>query len=384
MDSGSLQTRLIHAGRRFIEGAVTTPIFQSATYQMGQQSRYADVKYVRLNNSPNHDLLADRLASVCEGEAALVTASGMSAIATAVFSTLQAGDHLLAQSTLYGGTATLLGHEAARMGISITMIDAQHPEQWRAALQDNTRMFYVESISNPLMSIGDLPAVIRFSREHSLRSVIDNTFGSPVNFRPLSMGFDMVVHSATKYLNGHSDIAAGVIAGDAEGLAAARAHLNHFGASLDPHSCFLLERGLKTLALRVRQQNENAMALAEMLVAHPSVARVFYPGLSDSMGHKIAQAHFDGFGGMLAFEMVEAGAAERWVRAVELAVHAPSLGGLETLVVRPAKSSHLGMTPEERAAAGISDELIRISVGVEGIEDLKADFQRAFDANEKS
>ncbi|MEL6343984.1 MAG: aminotransferase class I/II-fold pyridoxal phosphate-dependent enzyme [Myxococcota bacterium] len=354
---------------------MTVPVFQSATYEMGPSQRYGDVRYVRLNNSPNHIVLADRLAAVCEAEDAVVTASGMSAIATALLSILQSGDHLLAQSTLYGGTVALLDQEMPRQGILHSLIDIARPETWADAVQDNTRLIYVEAIANPRMSIGELDAVVDFARARGLVTVIDNTFASPFNFRPLSIGFDVEVHSATKYLNGHSDVAAGVIAGSRQRIAAARSHLNHFGASLDPHACFLLERGLKTLGLRMRQHNENAAALAEMLHHHPNVREVFYPGLPSTPGHPVARRRFDGFSGMLAFLPTQP--AEDVIGKLSMATHAPSLGGLETLVVQPAKSSHLGLTPAQRVAAGIADDLIRVSVGCEDSDDILNDFLAA-------
>ena len=378
--SHGLSTRLIHAGSVRIEGAVTTPTFSSATYTMptgAADDRYEDVRYVRLSNSPSHRVLRARLASAEGAADAAVTASGMAAISTALLAHLSAGDHLLAGSTLYGGTATLLTGLVARLGITVTFIDVDRPDTWAAALRPRTRLLYLEAIANPRMTVGALPEAAAFARQHGLLSVVDSTFATPVNFRPLEHGFDLVLHSATKYLNGHSDLAAGVIAGSAALLEPVHGALAHLGGCLDPHACTMLERGLKTLTLRMRQHNANAAALAAVLAAHPAVEAVLYPGLPSSPGHAVAAALFDGFGGMLALTLAEGVDPITFLDRLELAAHAPSLGGVETLVVRPAASSHLGMTPEERAAAGISDGLIRVSVGIEDAADITADFSQA-------
>ena len=372
-----LDTLLIHAGQRSIDGAVITPIFQSATYEMGDETDYGALRYLRLNNTPNQAALGMKLAAIMGTEAALVTASGMAAITAALLSHLAAGEHALVQSTVYGGTATFLTRDAPRMGINTTFVDAGTPDAWEAALRPETRVFYVESIANPLLSVGQLPAVVSFARKHGLITIIDNTFPSPVNFQPAALGFDLVVHSATKYLNGHSDIVAGVVAGSQERVEGARQLLNHLGGSLDPNSCFLLERGLKTLGLRVRQHNHSAMALAQLLDTHPAIAQVHYPGLPHSSGHAVAAELFSGFGGMVAFTLRDTTLADALIARLTLPVHAPSLGGVESLIVRPARSTHLGMTAAERAAAGISDTLIRLSVGLEDVDDLCADFLQA-------
>ncbi len=235
----------------------------------------------------------------------------------------------------------------------------------------------METISNPLMEVGDLEAVAGFARSHGLISVIDNTFATPVGFRPREHGFDLVVHSATKYLNGHSDIGAGVVIGSAEHVDRVRHLQLHFGGVLDPHACFLFERGLKTLALRVGRQNDNALALARFLDGRPEVRAVRYPGLPSDPGHAVASRLFDGYGGMLSFYADSAARAERFVERVRIPLHAASLGCVETLVVRPSRSSHLGMTAEERAKLGITDDLIRVSVGIENVDELIEDFSRA-------
>jgi cystathionine beta-lyase/cystathionine gamma-synthase len=358
---------------------VVTPIFQSANYLMAGETDYGSVRYVRLGNSPSHEALQSRLAAVEEAEAALVTASGMAAITSTVLTFASAGDHLLTQRTLYGGTQSFLYRDAARLGIGYTAIDPSDPDSWQGALQPTTRLVLVESISNPLMEVGDLRALIEFSRRNDLLTVIDNTFATPVNFRPLELGFDLVVHSATKYLAGHSDIAAGVVAGGQVKIDRVREVAGHLGGCLDPHACFLLERGLKTLVLRVERQSGNAMKLARFFAGHPCARRVNYPGLAGAPGHEHARELFSGFGGMLSVFLEDAARAERMLAKMTVALHAASLGGVETLAVRPSHSSHLGQTQEERERLGITDELVRISVGIEGVEDLIADFEQALE-----
>ena len=378
----TLDTNLVHAGRPHpsVEGAVVTPIFQSANYEMGDEATYDAVRYIRLSNSPNHHVLQARLAVAESAEAALVTASGMAAISTAILSHVQAGEHVLTQRTLYGGTQSFLHQDASRLGISHTSIELADPagaRSWELALTSQTRLIYVESISNPLMEVGDLEAVVAFAREHGLVTVIDNTFATPVNFRPLELGFDLVVHSATKYLNGHSDLVAGAVIGSMTAVDRVRHLLLHLGGSLDPNTCFLLERGLKTLALRVQRQNETAARLARFLEQQPAVRQVNYPGLVSNPGYRYAARLFSGFGGMLSIYLEDARLAERFLERLTLPIHAASLGGVESLVVRPARSSHLGLEQDERDRLGISDDLIRVSVGIEDADELIADFDQA-------
>lgn len=380
IENGKLDTKLIHAGEPEprIAGAVAMPIFQSAMFEYGGETKYHDITYIRLNNTPNHLVLQQKLAALENAEAALVAGSGMAAITTALLTVLSAGDHLLVQSCLYGGTHDFVTRDLKSFGISYDFIDGNCPETWDAKVKPNTKAIYVETMSNPLLEIPDLEAVVRFAREHNLVSLIDNTFASPVNFRPPEHGFDLSLHSATKYLNGHSDIVAGVVIGRADLVEQVKHRLDHLGGSLDPHACFLLHRGVKTLGVRVRFQNQSALAVARFLESHPRVLRVNYPGLESHPQHQRARRLFDGFGGMLSFELdggVEA--AERLMKNLRLPISAPSLGGVETLVTRPATTSHSGMSPEDRRRLGITDSLIRVSIGIEATEDLLADFEQA-------
>ena len=354
------------------------PIFQSAMFESAGERRYDDIRYIRLNNTPNHIALAEKLAQLENAESALVTSSGMAAISTTLLTLLSNGDHLLAQNCLYGGTHDFVTKDLEKFGISYDFIDGNDPESWEKKLKPRTRAVYVETISNPLMSVPDLEAIVEFAKSHKLVSVVDNTFASPVNFRPPEFGFDLSLHSATKYLNGHSDIVAGAVIGSRVLVERVTHRLNHLGGSLDPHAAFLLHRGVKTLSIRVKHQNASALRIAQFLESHPAVAKVNYPGLENHPQHKTAQRLFDGYGGMMSFELHGGvDAAESFMHAATLPIIAPSLGGVESLVTRPAATSHSGMSVTDRQELGITDRLIRFSVGIEGTDDLIADFEHA-------
>ncbi|TNE89091.1 MAG: PLP-dependent transferase [Deltaproteobacteria bacterium] len=377
--SRRLSTRLLHSGEPLVEGAVVPPIFQSATFAEEEGRSYDDIRYARLSNTPTHTGLHKKLAAATGYDDALVTASGMAAISAALLSVLSAGDELLAQRGLYGGTHSLFTKLFPRLGIQVHFVD-DHEEAWREALTDKTKAFYCEALTNPLLSIADLPGIAAFARENGLVSVIDNTFAGPAIFRPAELGFDLEVHSATKSLNGHSDLCAGVVAGDAAHVLEARRTLNLLGGSLDPHAAWLLERGMKTLPLRVRAASAGARKLAELLADHPEVARVYYPSLTEHPSHERCAEWFDDTGAMLAFELVGgAEAAMAVVSALEIPILAPSLGGVETLITLPAQSSHASMPAEWRRATGIADGLVRVAVGIEDPEDLAADFLQALE-----
>jgi len=375
-----IDTKLIHAGEPhpLIQGAVSIPIFQSSTFEYAGQESYHDLRYIRLNNTPNHVALHEKLAALENGEAAVVSASGMAAISTTLLALLSAGDHFLAQDCLYGGTHDLITKDLPAYGISSDFICGKDPEAWKKLLRANTKAVYVESITNPLMQVANLKAIVEFAREHRLYSIIDNTFTSPINFRPLEHGFDLSIHSCSKYLNGHSDIVAGAVIGPKELITKITHKLNHLGGTLDPHACFLLHRGIKTLAVRVRQQNASAMEIARFLESRPEVQTVHYPGLASHAQHHRARELFDGFGGMLSFELkggVEL--AERFIRNTTIPICAPSLGGVESLITRPVTTSHACLSPEECKQVGISESLIRLSVGLEATADILSDFDQA-------
>jgi cystathionine beta-lyase/cystathionine gamma-synthase len=375
-----IETKLIHSGepQPRIGGSVSMPIFQSAMFEYGGEQDYHDLQYIRLNNTPNHLAVHAKLAALENAESALVTASGMAAISTALLAVVPAGGHLLAQSALYGGTHDFLTKDFPAFGRSVDFIDADDPAGWEKHLKPDTEAIYVETMSNPLLQVPDLPAAAAFAQSHGLISLIDNTFASPFNFRPAEHGFDLSLHSCTKYLNGHSDIVAGAIIGRAALVERCKRLLDHLGGSLDPHACFLLHRGMKTLAVRMEYQNRSTRALAEFLAAHPGISQVNYPGLVSHPQHERARKLFQGFGGVLSFE-AEGGlaAAETFIRKARLPIQAPSLGGVETLMTRPSTTSHSGMSREDRTCLGVTDSLIRISVGLEATDDLIEDFAQA-------
>ena len=381
-ENQSFETKLIHAGepKPRIDGAINVPIFQSSTYEYAGEGSYHDVRYLRLSNTPNHLALHKKLAALEGAEAALVTSSGMSAITTALLTFLKAGDHLLAHNTLYGGTANFVNNELPRYGIERDLIDATNPSDWESKLKPNTKVIYVETITNPIMDIPELGKIVEFAKTHELISMIDNTFASPVLYCPVVQGFDLSLHSCTKYINGHSDIVAGAVIGSADYLDQVTKKLNHLGGSLDSNACFLLHRGVKTLALRMNKQCENAMLIAPFLENHPQLKKVNYPGLESNSSFERAKEHLCGFGAMLSFEIDgDVDQADQFINHLQYAIKAPSLGGVETLVTRPVTTSHALMDKAERKVAGISDTLIRYSVGIEAADDLIADLQQALE-----
>ena len=381
-ENQSFETKLIHAGepKPRIDGAINVPIFQSSTYEYAGEGSYHDVRYLRLSNTPNHLALHKKLAALEGAEAALVTSSGMSAITTALLTFLKVGDHLLAHNTLYGGTADFVNNELAGYGIERDLIDATNPSDWDSKLKPNTKVIYVETITNPIMDVPELRKIVEFAKMHALISMIDNTFASPVLYCPVVQGFDLSLHSCTKYINGHSDIVAGAVIGSATHLDLVTKNLNHLGGSLDSNACFLLHRGVKTLALRMNKQCENAMLIAPFLENHPQLKKVNYPGLESNSSFERAKEHLCGFGAMLSFEIDgDVDQADQFINHLQYAIRAPSLGGVETLVTRPVTTSHALMDKAEREVAGISDTLIRYSVGIEAADDLIADLQQALE-----
>jgi cystathionine beta-lyase/cystathionine gamma-synthase len=375
-----LETQLVHAGEPLprIAGAVEMPIFQSATYTYAGENSYDDVRYLRNNNTPSQLALHAKLAALEGAEAALVSASGMASISATLLGLLSAGDHLLAQRVLYGGTYELLTEQFPKLGLAASFIDATDPQSWAAQLRPTTRAIYVEAMTNPLLEVADLRAVVAFARTHGLVSIIDNTFATPVNFLPIAAGFDLSLHSATKYLNGHSDIVAGAVSGRRELIERIRHKANILGGALDAHAAFLFKRGLKTLALRVRFQNASTLTLARYLSAAPRVRHVYYPGLESHPQHARARELFAGCGGVLSFELQGGvAAAQDFSARVRIPAVAPSLGGVQSLLTRPATTSHAGLSAEQRRALGIVDGLLRLSVGIEATEDLLEDFEQA-------
>ncbi|MBU4425908.1 MAG: aminotransferase class I/II-fold pyridoxal phosphate-dependent enzyme [Proteobacteria bacterium] len=376
----NLETKLIHSGEPepLICGAVSMPVFQSSTFEYTGASSYNDLKYIRLNNTPNHVALHQKLAALENAEAALVTASGMAAISATILTLFSSGDHLLAQECLYGGTHDFFTKDLPKLGISFDFINGDDPDSWKGKIRPGTKAIYVETMTNPLLQVANLKEAAEFAETHGIVSIIDNTFATPINFRPPEWGFDLSLHSCTKYLNGHSDIVAGAVIGRTDLIEQITHKLNHLGGSLDPHACFLLHRGMKTLAVRMKYHNESALKIAQFLEAYPAVTKVNYPGLESHPAHQRAKELFDGFSGMLSFELKGGvDAAEHFMEKITLPIVAPSLGGVETLITRPVTTSHSSVSPEDLKKLGISDSLIRLSVGIEATEDLIEDFEQA-------
>ncbi len=368
-------TLCVHGGTYIDErtGGVNSPVFTSTAYAYPNPAN--ENVYPRYFNVPNQAVIARKVAALERGEDGLVFGSGMAAISTLLFAHLKPGDHALFQADLYGGTYHFVARELTRFGIEVAF--ARTLEEFGASVRPNTRLIYVESPSNPLLRCVDLAAIASLGRARGLLTIIDNTFASPINQTPLELGIDAVVHSGTKYLNGHSDVNAGVLVSSrAVVRKVAECAIDH-GGMLDAHSCYQLERGLKTLALRVRQQNENAGQLARFLQKHPAVAKVMYPGLPNHPDHEIAARQMRGFGGMLSFELRDPSQVDQVVGRFSLVKPALSLGGVESLVCAPSRTSHRSLSPAERHQAGISDGLLRVSAGIEDVEDLMEDFEKA-------
>ncbi|HYY94826.1 MAG TPA: aminotransferase class I/II-fold pyridoxal phosphate-dependent enzyme [Pyrinomonadaceae bacterium] len=388
-DGEGMQTRAIHAGKgENRTHAVTPPIWQTTTFSADSSEHFAEIAtatrpaefYTRYGN-PTHKEVEAVVVALEGGEAALLTSSGMGAIFTALMSALKTGDHVVAQTKHYAGTLTLLAELPRRFGVEVTLVDQTRPDAFAEAIRPNTRIIYAESPTNPLMQITDLRALAEVARARGVTTIVDNTFATPVNQRPLEFGIDVAVHSATKYLGGHSDLTAGIIVSSREFVERAWHFSLLAGSILSPFDGWLLLRGLRTLGLRVERHNANALALARFLEAHPNVERVYYPGLDSHPQHELASTQMSGFTGMLSAEL-HGGfeTAERFISSLRLATYAASLGGHETLVVHPSAMWGGYMNAEERRARGLSDSLVRISVGIEDERDLIEDFARALDS----
>jgi methionine-gamma-lyase len=376
----------IHADRSFNEtSAVSPPIWQTSTFRADTSDEFlrqateprADRFYTRYGN-PTHTQTGAVVAALERTEAAMVTASGMGAISSTILSFVGAGDHVVAQRTHYAGTASILRSMLPRMGVQVTLVDQTDTRAFEEALRPETRLIVVETPANPLLTITDLRAVSAMARERGILTMIDNTFATPINQRPAEFGIDLVLHSATKYLGGHSDLVAGVVAGPAPLVEKVWDTALLLGAVLGPFDAWLLLRGLRTLGLRVERHNTNATAVARTLEGHPAVARVNYPALDSHPQHELAKSQMTGFGGLLSFELKGGEmAVERFISALALPVRAGSLGGVESLVTSPAAMWAHTYTDEQLREAGISRGLVRLAVGLEAERDLVADVERA-------
>lgn len=377
MDYQSKSSTCVHKGtqRDQIVGGINTPIHTSSAYA------YLDVdakRYPRYFNTPNQKVVIEKVAALEKAEDGLLLSSGMAAISTALFGLVSKGDHCIFQNDIYGGTYYLVGREMERFGIEVSLVNSLDPKDFEKAIRPNTKVIYIESPSNPLLKIIDISAIAEIARKNDIKTVIDNTFASPINQRPIELGIDVVTHSGTKYLGGHSDICCGMILSTEEIIGELHKSALNFGGSLNAETCYLLERSIKTLALRVERQNENAMAMAEFLHELPEVEKVYYPGLPSHAGHAISKNQMDGYGGMLSFEL-QTEDTYRFQKSLKVILPTMSLGGIESTICSSAMTSHRKLRKEERLKAGISDGLLRLSVGIEGIEDLQMDIVQALE-----
>lgn len=377
-------TKAVHSGTQHIGDAVNTPIFQSSTYKLTDE-RYAGwaagaqhtLLYARMS-SVNSDAVAQKLTAMECGEDAETFASGMAAIATTMVALLSQGDHIVASADVYGGTYGLLTEELPRFGISTTMADMRDPASYEAAIQPNTKLLYIETLTNPVLKVCDIAAMVDVAKRNNLLIIIDNTFASPWGCQPLTMGVDLVIHSTTKYLGGHSDLIGGAVIGSKELITQIFKRKAHFGGSPDPHACYLLERGMRTLDVRMPRICENAATIAQRLESHPAIERVYHTQLESHPDYEVAQRTIPKGSGMVGF-VVKGGdaAALKFMRGLNIIYEATSLGGVESLIECPFNSSH-GAVPEDvRVAAGVVPGFVRMSIGIEDVDDLWADIEQA-------
>lgn len=355
------------------KGAVS-PIYMSTSYAFED----VDIKrYPRYFNTPNQQALSKKIAKLEHAESGLIFGSGMAAISTAMFAFLQQGDHVLLQRNLYGGTINLVLEEFKKFGIEHTFVDAKNAEGFQDHMKSNTKIIYIETPSNPLLTITDIESIANLAKSKGIITMIDNTFASPVNQNPILLGIDIVIHSATKYLGGHSDILAGTVVSSEEKMEQIFKMAINFGGSLSDFTVWMLERSIKTLGLRVKQQNENAMKMATYLLKNDDIAAVYYPGLETHPDHKIAKKQMKGFGGMLSFELKENLNASFFQKKLQLIKSSMSLAGVESTILSPTLTSHSLLSEEERYNQKIRNGLLRFSVGIEETEDLINDIEQA-------
>lgn len=371
-----INTVCTHAGElkdEQFKGAVS-PLFMSTSYA------FEDVevkRYPRYFNTPNQVALAQKMAALEHGEAALIFGSGMAAVSTSFMAFLHKGDHVVLQNTLYGGTSNLVVEEFEKFGIEYSFTKNLQPESFKEQIKKNTKVIYIETPSNPLLTITDIKAIAEIAKAQGLVSMIDNTFASPVNQNPIDFGIDVVIHSATKYMGGHSDILAGAVISSEKHINTIFQLAKNFGGSLSDYTVWLLERSIKTMGLRVKAQNKNAKKLAKFLENHPEIEKVYYPGLKSHPDYTLAKSQMKGFGGMLSFELKEGLNASLFQKKLKLIKSSMSLAGVESTILSPALTSHALLSPENREEQGIKDGLMRFSVGIEEKEDLIADIEQA-------
>ncbi len=386
----SIFTSAVHAGDDHTQhhGALSVPIYPASAYALPDADEGADIHneikdgyyYGRLGN-PTQRALEKAVVELEHGESALALASGMAAVSAAIFTLVKAGDHIIAPISGYSTTTNFLRHIGDKFGVETTFVDASDAGAYRAAIKSNTKLLWIETPSNPIVQITDIAAVVAIAKECDLTTVADNTFATPFNQLPLDLGVDVVIHSATKYLGGHSDLTAGLIVGSQELVESARQSANkYYGGNIAPQVAWLVLRGIKTLALRMERHNENAFAIADMFYGHEKIATIHYPGLPSHRNYDVAlQQMTGGFGGMIGLDVGSIAAGKAFVNNCELFTLATSLGGVESIVQHSASMTHSTIPREERLAAGITDGLIRMSVGIEDVNDLIADIEQALD-----
>ena len=389
MPNENFHTTAVHAGedRKKHHGASSVPIYTASLFAFSDAEEGVAIHnydkpgyfYGRLGN-PTQDALEQAVAQLEGGEDCLSLASGMAAISAAILTIACTGDHVVAPRSMYSTTTNLLGYLSDQFGIDTTYVDATDPDAYRTAIRAETKILWIETPSNPTVQITDIAAVVAIARQNGITTIADNTFATPFNQQLLGMGVDISVHSATKYLGGHSDLTAGVMIGSKEHVENARHGASKFfGGNIAPQVAWLVLRGIKTLGLRMERHNENALALARFLAGHRKSVEVFYPGLESHKNHDVAKRQMKGFGGMLGLDVGSAEAAKTFVNNIKLCTFATSLGGVETIIQPTALMTHATLSEEKRALAGISDGLLRISVGIEDIRDIVADITQALE-----
>lgn len=379
-----IETQAVRGGTSLAKknGPLATPIYQTSTFEavdMDEQLRAVstDMFYTRYGN-PTHTVAENSIAQLEGTDGALLFASGMCAITTTVLALLKSGDHIVAQRDIYGGSTKFLGQWLPKLGIETTFVDTTEYDQHVRAIQPNTRLFYLESPTNPTLRIVDLAKVAALAREHNIMTLVDSTFATPINQRPAEFGIDLIMHSGTKYFAGHSDLICGIIAGRRELIEAIRHTRTTLGGTMDPHAAWLLLRGIKTLAVRVQRQNENALRISQFLEGHAKVRRVHYPFSNTHPQRALAMQVMSGGGGVLSFEVDGTREeARRFAESLHLFTLAPSLGGVDSLVTVPVVTSHGMISAEHRQKMGVTDQLVRLSVGIEHVEDLISDLEQA-------
>jgi cystathionine beta-lyase/cystathionine gamma-synthase len=379
-----IETVAVHGAARseHKSGPLATPIFQTSTFEVTDSDEQVRVTtgdqfYTRYGN-PTHTVVEESIAKLEGADAALLFGSGMAAITTAVLALIRAGDHVVAQSDLYGGAMKFFSQWLPKLGIETSFVETTRVEDFEKVIRPNTRLMYLETPTNPTLKIMDLRRATAIAKKHRLITLIDNTFATPINQRPIEYGIDIVLHSGTKYLGGHSDLICGVAAGSRQLIHEIRETRTELGGIMDPHAAFLLLRGTKTLAVRVQRQNENALRVAEFLARHPRVKRVYYPFLASHPQHALAAEQMSGGGGLLSVELDgTADETKQFAESLRLFALAPSLGGVDSLVTIPVLTSHAMVRPEERKQMGITEQLVRLAIGIENADDLIPDLEQA-------